>query len=303
MIQFNNITKSFKSDFWAKKNYALNDVSFKVEPGEMTGFLGANGAGKTTSLKILMGFISQDSGSVNFSNSLGKSQSEIFSKIGYLPERPYFYPDLTGREFTQYMGKLNDVAPQMANERIQKWAKYFQVDHALDRKIRTYSKGMLQRLGFVSVLVHDPELIILDEPLSGLDPVGRKEIKDVMVDLHKEGKTIFFSSHIVSDVEEVCNKVIVLEKSKLLYEGSIESLIIDNASLDYRFRLLLKNKEKREKFKHHEVQWLEEASEQIIQVPSLEKNTILESIDLDMELYELSQIRPSLEQIVYKIRS
>ncbi len=303
MIKFENITKSFRSDFWAKKNTALDNVSFEVSAGEMTGFLGANGAGKTTSLKILMDFISQDSGQISFSSELGKTQSEIFSKIGYLPERPYFYPGLTGREFIKYMGKLNDISVSEINTQLSKWAPYFQIEHALDRKIHGYSKGMLQRLGFISVLTHNPDLIILDEPLSGLDPVGRKEIKDVMVELNKEGKTIFFSSHIVSDVEEICNKVIVLEKSKLLYDGSIESLIVDNASLDYRFRLILKDKSLREIFKEDEHQWLSDAHEQIIQVSGERKNEVLSSIKEGMELYELTQIRPTLEQIVYKIRS
>jgi len=303
MITFQNITKSFKSDFWAKKNIALNDVSFNVAEGELTGFLGANGAGKTTSLKILMNFIKQDSGEVSFSKKLGTRQDEIFSKVGYLPERPYFYPGLTGREFCHYMGKLNDVSRQEVIKQVKKWSTYFQVDHALDRKINTYSKGMLQRLGFVSVLVHNPQLLILDEPLSGLDPMGRKEIKDVLLELNKEGKTIFFSSHIVSDVEEVCSKVIVLEKSKLLYSGEIESLITKNASLDYKFRLLLKDESLRDKFKKYELRWMSEAAEQVIQVDGQKKNEILNSMVDGMELYELSQIRPSLEQIIYKIRS
>jgi ABC-2 type transport system ATP-binding protein len=211
MITFNNITKSFKTDFWAKPFKALDCVSFTIREGELTGFLGANGAGKTTSIKIMMKFIWQNAGEVIYSNKLGINQMEIFSNLGFVPERPYFYPHLTGREFLSFAGELCKVTRNDLKTAIDKWGEQFQIAHAIDRKVRGYSKGMLQRLGIISSLIHNPKIIILDEPLSGLDPVGRKEIKDALLDLNKQGKTIFFSSHIVSDVEEISIKVLVVE--------------------------------------------------------------------------------------------
>lgn len=225
MFKAKDIEKTFKQDFWSKKFHALEDVSFEICPGDIVGFLGANGAGKTTLLKIIMGFIPADSGSIEFHESMGKSKKEIFSKIGFLPERPYFYPYLKGRDFIKYVGRVSNVEKRTLNNRLEELSEEFKINHALDREIRGYSKGMLQRLGFVATLIHDPELIILDEPLSGLDPVGRKEIKDHLVKLNDKGKTVFFSSHIVSDIEEVCKKTVVLNEGRLAYQGEIDDLL------------------------------------------------------------------------------
>ncbi len=189
------------------------------------GFLGANGAGKTTSLKIIMDFIRPTSGEVHFSSALGDNRQEVFRNIGFLPERPYFYQNLTGNEFLGFMGKLTDLDSRTIEERIRYWAPRFKIDHALGRELKTYSKGMLQRIGFLATILHEPKIIILDEPLSGLDPIGRKELKDVIVEVHKAGKTVFFSSHIVPDVEEICDRVIFLKNGNLAYDGSVSALM------------------------------------------------------------------------------
>ncbi len=228
MFEVKDIKKSYKSDFWSKPNDVLTGVSFSVEEGQVVGFLGANGAGKTTLLKIMMGFSSMDSGEIHFFDH--QEFKSVAKDIGYLPERPYFYPHLTGREMVEFMGTLCDFNSTAINENINKYAKRLKIDFALDRKIKGYSKGMLQRLGMLCTLIHNPRLIILDEPLSGLDPQGRKDIKDLIVELSNEGKTIFFSSHIVNDVEEVCEKVVVLDKGKIVYKGSIVDLINENSS-------------------------------------------------------------------------
>ena len=227
MISFEHITKTFKPDFWAKGFMALDHVNFSIPEGKIVGFLGANGAGKTTSLKILMGFIRATKGKVHFSEKLGKTKREILSQIGYMPERPYFYPHLTGSEFIHYLAHLCDVKNSDLKNRKKYWGEALKIDFAFERKIRSYSKGMLQRLGFLVSLIHDPKIIIMDEPLSGLDPIGRKEFKDAIIKVNKEGKTVFFSSHIVPDVEEVCETVIFLEKGKRIYEGSIDDLIAE----------------------------------------------------------------------------
>lgn len=231
MITAQNIRKSFRGQsghFWEKEIEILKGVTFEIKENRIVGFLGANGAGKTTFLKILMGFISQTSGEITFSPILGQKPKEIKSQIGYLPERPYFHQNLTGHEFIHYMGELNGLNKRQIREAIEKWADVFKIRFALDREIKKYSKGMLQRLGFLISLIHDPKIVILDEPLSGLDPLGRKELKDVLKELKDLGKTIFFSSHIVSDVEEVCDDVIFLNDGKIEYSGSVEEKLKDS---------------------------------------------------------------------------
>lgn len=233
VIEIINLDKKFQTDFWSKPFNALENLSFSIPDGKIIGFLGANGAGKTTSIKIIMDFIKPTSGEIIYSSKLGKDFQEIRQNIGFVPERPYFYPHLTGLEFLKYMGNLNSLSSNQIINQIEKWSMRLKIHFALNRKIHSYSKGMLQRLGFVSALLHNPQLIILDEPVSGMDPVGRKEIKDVIKEINAEGKTIFFSSHIVPDVEEICDEVIFLDKGKLVYQGSIDKLIHDKASTSY----------------------------------------------------------------------
>jgi ABC-2 type transport system ATP-binding protein len=225
MIQVENLTKNFKVDFWDRSYKALDDVSFSIPEGEVTGFLGANGAGKTTFIKIMMKFIKTSEGNIRYSSSLGLHDRDIFRQIGFLPERPYFYPHLTGREFILFLSALSEVSKRDATDRLRNWSERFDLSHALDRKISTYSKGMMQRLGFISAVIHNPIFIVLDEPLSGLDPVGRKIIKNAIGEIAKEGKTIFFSSHIISDVEEICRNIVFLEKGKLAYTGTIQGIL------------------------------------------------------------------------------
>lgn len=227
MIIFDEVKKSFKEDFWKKKKTVIENLSFSVEPGSLCGFLGANGAGKTTSIKSLLGFINIDSGDIRFHDSLKSGVNDVREVIGYFPEGPYFYPFMTGREFCLYLGKLQNVKRVRINEQIKYWSERLSIDFALDQKIRGYSKGMLQRLGFLTSLLHEPKLVVLDEPLSGLDPLGRKEFKDILIDLNKKGVTCFFSSHIVADVQEICDSLVVIQKGNLFYEGKTTSLLAE----------------------------------------------------------------------------
>lgn len=285
MIKFVNISKKFQNHFWEKDVFALDNISFEIQEGDLVGFLGANGAGKTTLIKILMDFSRQSSGVVEFSNILGKTQLEIKSNMGYLPERAYLYQHLTGREFLQYTGFINSISKNNLNLLIEKWSKEIMIDYALDRQIRGYSKGMQQRLGFISALIHSPKFLVLDEPLSGLDPVGRADFKNILKELNKNGTTIFFSSHIIADVEEICNKVVFIEKGKLLYDGDIDSLILKHSNDHYTLRF---------------------SRDKVIESISFEekdKNQILRQMLLDnVNIIELEKDKPTLEEIIYKIK-
>lgn len=301
MLTLKKITKTFRLDFWKQSLAALQNLSFTIDQGKTVGFLGANGAGKTTSLRIIMGFTKADEGEVLFGPELGKKRGDILRNIGFLPERPSFYPDLTGRIFLTFMGDLCEMRPAEIRQAILEWAPRFKIDFALDRKIKTYSKGMLQRIGFCSVLLHDPKLIILDEPLSGLDPVGRKELKDAIIEVNKQGKTIFFSSHIIPDVEEICEKVIFIEEGRLLYEGSIDQLMLDHEGSFYQFKVpkaQLKN----------DFKWKADISESenyfMITVSKDTRQSFLEELtERKIEIESLMPIRPSLEEIFYNVKN
>jgi ABC-2 type transport system ATP-binding protein len=298
MFKVKGVKKTFRQDFWSPKFTALDNVEFEVSKGDIVGFLGANGAGKTTLLKILMGFIPSDEGVVEFCPSLGSNNKEIFKKIGFLPERPYFYPHLKGRDFVSYVAQLSDVSKSLTLERMNSLAKEFKIDHALNREIRGYSKGMLQRLGFVATLIHDPEVIILDEPLSGLDPVGRKEIKDHLVKLNKDGKTVFFSSHIVSDIEEICTKTVVLNKGKLTYEGPIKELIERNNS-DKVFITFSKDVDISSL---NTISHLEMGDLLRIEIENKNKEEIIKSLVSDgVIIEEIKNENLTLEEVIYEI--
>jgi len=285
MLELCEVTKIFKSELLKKPFVALDNVSFKIPEGKIIGFLGANGAGKTTSIKVAMDFIRPSSGKVLYGKQLGGSKNEAFKNLGYLPERPFFYPHLTGREFCTYMGKISELKKSMIKTQIEVWAPRFKIEFALDREIKTYSKGMLQRIGFLATLLHDPKLIILDEPLSGVDPIGRKELKDIMLEVNKLGKTIFFSSHIVSDMEEVCDEVICLRDGKMVFAGDVNKLIMDN--IKPHFKIVSSVNE--------EVKTREVAAEK--------KDDLLKKLLADGEnILKVEQERPSLEEIFYKVK-
>jgi ABC-2 type transport system ATP-binding protein len=285
MLKLSNITKSFNSDLFRKEFIAVDNLSFSINSGKVIGFLGANGAGKTTTMKMLMDFIRPTTGEIIYSKELGKNKNEILSNIGFLPERPYFYPHLTGRDFCFYMGQLSGLKKTKIIEQINIWAPIFKIDFALDRAIRNYSKGMLQRIGFLVTLLHNPKLIILDEPLSGLDPVGRKELKEVITTVNKAGKTVFFSSHIISDVEEVCEEVVFIKKGKLFYEGSVANIIKEHS-------------------KDESVIVYEKDNEIVsLKTSNDEKNQkLLDLISANARIIKVENDKPSLEEIVYNVK-
>ena len=302
MLKFQNISKTFKTELLAQPFQALNDVSFEIPEGSMVGFLGANGAGKTTSLKIIMDFIRPDAGEVLFDSKFGNSKIDLFRHIGFLPERPYFYPNLTGSEFLHFLGSLSEMKKKEIEASINKWAPRFKIDHALSRKLRTYSKGMLQRIGFMAAILHEPKMIILDEPLSGLDPIGRRELKEVIIDVHRSGKTVFFSSHIVPDIEEICDRVIFLKDGKLVYDGAVDTLLTSREEADY----IVNFKNPQNHSLTSKIKDLQALPGQItsVKVSAENKQMLLsELVSRNIEITNLELVKPSLEEIFYQIRN
>jgi ABC-2 type transport system ATP-binding protein len=223
-ISVQGLTKTYASGWpWRAPIVALTNLALSVERGEIYGFLGPNGAGKTTTLKILLGLMSATSGRAYV---LGQPAGhvETRAKIGFLPESPYFYDYLTAEEFLGFYGRLAGLERSMIHRRVAELLELVGLADARTRQLRKFSKGMLQRVGLAQALIHDPELIILDEPMSGLDPIGRKQVRDLILGLRERGKTVFFSSHIISDVEVLCDRVGIVVKGKLLASGRIEDL-------------------------------------------------------------------------------
>lgn len=222
-ITIKNLTKIFKTEFLRRPVEAVRDISFSVEEGTVFGFLGPNGAGKTTTIKIVVGLLKPTSGRVEIS---GKSVEDIHSRsnMGYLPESPYFYDYLTGKELLNYYSRLIDMKGMNRKARIEELLKRVGLWEARNQPLRSYSKGMLQRIGIAQALLNDPKLLILDEPMSGLDPIGRKEMRDLIFELREQGKTIFFSTHILADVEIICDMVAIINRGRLISTGKLNEL-------------------------------------------------------------------------------
>lgn len=225
-IELNGLSKIYRSGFWGKPQLVLDQVSFTVPAGTICGFLGANGAGKTTAIKILMGLQFASSGRCRMFGS-EIDRIDVKARVGYLPERPYFHEGLTARRFLDFhrglFGRALKGKKLASNEEL---LELVGIPDTGDKLLRNFSKGMLQRIGIAQALVNDPDLVVLDEPLSGLDPVGRKEVRDLIFHLGREGKTVFFSSHVLSDVEQLCQQLVLLEKGRLKLAGSVEDLVL-----------------------------------------------------------------------------
>jgi ABC-2 type transport system ATP-binding protein len=225
LIDVRNLRKTFKLGFFRKKTVeAVKGVSFEVRRGEIFGFLGPNGSGKTTTIKMLTGLIQPTGGEAYL---FGKKvpSAEARASIGFLPENPYVYPYLTPREFVELCGALSGLRGQKLRRRSEEVLDKTGVLYAADRQVRRLSKGMLQRTGLAAALVTDPQMLILDEPMSGLDPVGRKEVRDLIHAEREAGRTIFFSTHILADVEAMCDRVSILRKGEAVVSGELRTLL------------------------------------------------------------------------------
>jgi ABC-2 type transport system ATP-binding protein len=224
VITVEKLGKVFRQGFWRKRVEALKSVSFAVERGTIFGFLGPNGAGKTTTIKILTGLIAPTRGSAAIFGRAVPS-TEAMKRVGFLPENPYVYPYLTPREFVEMCGSLSGVNGAELHKRTEQVLARVGMLYAADRKVGALSKGMLQRTCLGAALIAKPELLILDEPMSGLDPVGRKEVRDIILEEREQGRTVFFSSHILADVESMCDHVSILRRGSVVVEGDLRDLL------------------------------------------------------------------------------
>ncbi len=226
-ITVENLTKTYRTGFWLNQQVtSLKSCTLDVQTGQTFGLLGANGAGKTTLLKLLLGIIQPTSGTAKLlGHDLGDRLSR--QKIGYLPENAYYYDYLTGWELLDFIGSMFGMDSRLKNDRIAELLDLVGLAQSTARKkqIRQYSKGMVQRVGLAQALINDPELVFLDEPMSGLDPVGRYQIREIILTLKEQGKTVFFNSHILSDVELICDRIGILHKGELIAIGTLNELL------------------------------------------------------------------------------
>ncbi len=227
IVRVENLVKDFRPGLGLRRKRVLHGISFEVQEGEIFGFVGPNGAGKTTTLKILMDLIRADEGRASI---LGSDVGETAFRrhVGYLPENPYFYDYLTGRELLHFYARLSGVTAGRRAGRVDALLRLVGLSHASDARLRTYSKGMLQRVGIAQALVHEPKVIFLDEPMSGLDPIGRKEVRDLILRLRNEGKTVFMSTHILPDVEMTCDRVAIIVNGRIRHESAIDQIFADS---------------------------------------------------------------------------
>lgn len=235
-IEISELSKTFRSG--RRHNQVLSNLSLSIGRGEVFGFLGPNGAGKSTTIKLLLRFLKADSGTLRI---LGKdiNREEFRHHIGYLSEFPFFYDHLTARETLLLSGRLSGMARQDINRRVSLLLERMGLEYATEQRVGGFSKGMKQRLGMANALIHDPELLIFDEPMSGLDPVGRHQVKELIAELKRQGKTIFFSSHILSDIEVLCDRIGIVNRGVLLFNGHLSDFLHGDSELEPAFVQLI----------------------------------------------------------------
>ncbi len=223
-IETKELTKVYISSFRRARKMGLDRLNLPVQKNEIFGFLGLNGAGKTTAIKLLCGLIKPTSGTATILN-IPITEIDSRAEIGFLPENPYFYEYLTPWESLDFYGRMSRIPDKERNIRIESLLELMQLDHVKHIHNREFSKGMRQRLGLAIALINDPTVLILDEPMSGLDPLGRRRVREVILQLKDQGKTVFFSSHILADVEMICDRVGILSEGRLISEGALDALL------------------------------------------------------------------------------
>ncbi len=224
MIELKGISASYRTGFARRKRLVLDRIGFKIPEGAIAGYLGVNGSGKTTTIKLIVGINAPEEGSIVVAGHAAGT-NEARGALGYLPENPYFYEYLTPLEALDFYARLSGLEPAKRAPRSEEVLREVDLFHAKDRPLKEFSKGMRQRFGLAQAILHSPRLLVLDEPLTGLDPMGRLALRDIILKQRQAGCTIFFSSHILSDVEAVCDHIVILDASKIAYEGSVGDLL------------------------------------------------------------------------------
>ncbi len=294
ILNITNLVKDYKTGFTGKKTRVLKNVTFDVHKGEVFGFVGPNGAGKTTTFKSILGFVTPTEGKIEL---LGKEHSDsgAKSRIGYLPENPYFYDYLTGEELLYYMGELHGLRRKYLHEKVEELLRKVRMEHAKKVQMRKYSKGMLQRIGIAQALVNDPEFMILDEPMSGLDPIGRREIKDLILEEKRKGKTILLSSHMLSDVEALCDRVGIIMGGTVIKIGKIGDLLKE-IHTDYEMHLEGPGDEVKQSVKDLRVEMDQRAGYIVLKFDEDIKRRVLEAVArTSAEIVSIHPLRKSLE--------
>ncbi|MGE0527154.1 MAG: ABC transporter ATP-binding protein [Bdellovibrionales bacterium] len=283
LLQVTGLHKSYRRGFIPRRTEVLKGISFTVPAGEITGFLGANGAGKTTTMRCVLGLDYADAGQIEF---FGKPLSvESRRRVGFLPERPYFYEHLTGVEFLEFYAHLTSPwKKNVLRDRVNTLLRQVDLEFAKDRPLRAYSKGMLQKIGLAQALVHEPELVILDEPVSGLDPDGRLALSEIIQETARRGTAVFFSSHLLPDMEKLCHRLVVIKDGVVIYEGGTEALL-DRGGIEFEIHFLSRGeRDTRRVATHEELQ------------PAL-KQLLTEGA----AIIEVRRIRASLEEIFVRM--
>jgi len=235
-VEVKNLVKDFKGPFRGGKVHAVRDVSLTIAPGEVYGLIGPNGSGKSTTMKAVLGLVAPTSGMCAI---FGRNSTKVDSRseVGFLPENPYFYKHLTGAETVKFYGRLCGMKGLELKHRVEEMLELVGLQDARDRRLKGFSKGMLQRIGLAQALVQDPKLVVLDEPTAGVDPVGSREIRDLILELKNRGVTVFLCSHLLEQVQEICDRVGIIHQGVLVNEGRLDDLI----SLEDKTELILEN--------------------------------------------------------------
>ncbi|MGA8222275.1 MAG: ABC transporter ATP-binding protein [Candidatus Acidiferrales bacterium] len=298
-IEISGLTKDYPTGFWRKRmRRSLDNLSLQVEEGEVFGFLGPNGAGKTTTLKLLMGLIFPTSGTARIR---GRSIDDIgmHREIGYLPEQPYFYDYLTARELLDYYARFFGYAAAERRERVARFLARVGLSAAAGVQLRKFSKGMLQRAGIAQAILHDPQVVFLDEPMSGLDPVGRREVRDIILELKQQGRTVFFSTHILSDAEMLCDRVAVLLGGKLQGVGSPDQIVSVEVS---GMEILFEAREDRPLPAKLAERAAKTGARYRLDVPEAELYATLDALRAsDARILSVQPLRPTLEDYFFRL--
>jgi ABC-2 type transport system ATP-binding protein len=298
-IEILGLTKDYPLGFWRRRTRrSLDNLTLQVEDGEVLGFLGPNGAGKTTTLKLLMGLIFPTAGTARI-RGCSIDDVQMHREIGYLPEQPYFYDYLTAREMLDYYARFFGYEAAERGKRVERFLALVGLSTAADVQLRKFSKGMLQRAGVAQAILHDPKVVFLDEPMSGLDPVGRREVRDIILQLKHQGCTVFFSTHILSDAEMLCDRVAVLAGGKLQGVGAPGDIV---SMAGHAMEILFEGRTGRELPRSLAERAVHLGGRYHLEVPEDSLYATLEQLrSCEARILSVTPVRPSLEDYFLRL--